>query len=154
MALVGNTDLYGGLGGEFTITTASTLNGALVLRHEIGHSLIDVGEEYEGGFAYFGVNSSPNFTDVKWAHWLTEPERTPRSEDAATPLQAYPWHDLEEASWSTSFETEGSERYPQAMLRFSIAGLTSADQYVVALAPFASVALLANRNIAFSSLAG
>lgn len=74
MALVGNTDLYGGLGGEFTwvlpchalspvrgeahpsgsITTASKLNGALVLRHEIGHSLIPVGEEYEGGYAYFG----------------------------------------------------------------------------------------------------
>jgi hypothetical protein len=53
-ALIGNSDLYGGLGGEFTITTASRLNGALVLRHEIGHSLIDVGEEYEGGYAYFG----------------------------------------------------------------------------------------------------
>lgn len=25
-----------------------------MLRHEIGHSLIPVGEEYEGGYAYFG----------------------------------------------------------------------------------------------------
>lgn len=64
MALVGNTQLYGGLGGEFTITTASTLNGALVLRHEIGHSLIDVGEEYEGGFAYFGGEWKSNMTGL------------------------------------------------------------------------------------------
>lgn len=31
------------------IITASKLNGPLVLRHELGHSLIPVGEEYEGG---------------------------------------------------------------------------------------------------------
>ena len=64
--LLGNDPLYGGLGGEFTcvisslsswvclrltvrVITASELNGPLVLRHELGHSLIDVGEEYEGG---------------------------------------------------------------------------------------------------------
>jgi hypothetical protein len=47
--LLGNDPLYGGLGGEFTIITASEKNGPLVLRHELGHSLIEVGEEYEGG---------------------------------------------------------------------------------------------------------
>lgn len=31
------------------IITASKMNGPLVLRHELGHSLIGVGEEYEGG---------------------------------------------------------------------------------------------------------
>jgi hypothetical protein len=31
------------------VITASALNGPLVLRHELGHSLIPVGEEYEGG---------------------------------------------------------------------------------------------------------
>lgn len=31
------------------VITASPLNGPLVLRHELGHSLIPVGEEYEGG---------------------------------------------------------------------------------------------------------
>lgn len=34
------------------IITASELNGPLVLRHELGHSLIEVGEEYEGGMYY------------------------------------------------------------------------------------------------------
>jgi hypothetical protein len=74
------------------------------------------------------VNSSPNFMDVKWSHWLTSPEKEPRSEDAATPLQAYPWFDLEESKWSVEFETEGRERYPNAMLRFSVAGLLSAQE--------------------------
>ena len=33
------------------VITASKLNGPIVLRHELGHSLIDVGEEYEGGWS-------------------------------------------------------------------------------------------------------
>lgn len=64
----GNDPLYGGLGGEFTyilytlysfidaadelfcsVITASELNGPIVLRHELGHSIIEVGEEYDGG---------------------------------------------------------------------------------------------------------
>jgi len=86
--LLGNDPLYGGLGGEFTyvhslssqatlplnlfrISTASVLNGPLVLRHELGHSIIQVGEEYDGGFAYFGPNSQYKLKDdVKWRHWL------------------------------------------------------------------------------------
>ena len=39
-----------------------TYLGFSPFRHEIGHSLISVGEEYEGGYAYFGgasVSSSP-----------------------------------------------------------------------------------------------
>lgn len=45
---VGNDGLYGGLGGEFTVITASEINGPLVLRHELGHTLIDEGDEYDG----------------------------------------------------------------------------------------------------------
>jgi hypothetical protein len=36
------------------IITASELNGPLVLRHELGHSLIPVGEEYDGGMLAVG----------------------------------------------------------------------------------------------------
>ncbi|KAF5360455.1 hypothetical protein D9756_004955 [Leucocoprinus leucothites] len=71
--LLGNDPLYGGLGGEFTVITSSILNGPLVLRHELGHSIIDVGEEYDGGFAYFGVNAAHNASEpVPWDHWLSE----------------------------------------------------------------------------------
>jgi hypothetical protein len=42
--LIGNDDYYGGLGGEFTISTRSLTSGTIVLRHELGHNLIYVGE--------------------------------------------------------------------------------------------------------------
>ncbi|CED82240.1 Ubiquitin-specific protease [Phaffia rhodozyma] len=134
MAIVGNFAYYGGLGGEFTITTASKLNGALVLRHEIGHSLIEVGEEYEGGFVYTGVNSSPSLKSSKWAHWLSDPLSKPRQEDMNTPLQAYPWHDLSASSWKiTFFVPDGIERYPDFALRFSVAGLRDEAEMLVKL---------------------
>ncbi|KAL7414016.1 IgA peptidase M64-domain-containing protein [Mrakia frigida] len=131
MALVGNFDYYGGLGGEFTITTRSELKGALVLRHEIGHSLIPVGEEYEGGYAYFGVNSSPSLASIKWDHWLSDPLSPPRAEDAVTPLQVYPWQDLSKSSFTTTFSTKGFEVYPRTMLRFSVAGMRSSKEMLV-----------------------
>ena len=46
--IIGNDGLYGGLGGDFTVITASEINGPLVLRHELGHSLIEEGDEYDG----------------------------------------------------------------------------------------------------------
>jgi hypothetical protein len=46
--MTGNDGLYGGLGGDYTVITASEINGPLVLRHELGHSLIDEGDEYDG----------------------------------------------------------------------------------------------------------
>ena len=48
MLMTGNDGLYGGLGGDFTVITASEINGPLVLRHELGHSLIEEGDEYDG----------------------------------------------------------------------------------------------------------
>ena len=48
MLITGNDGLYGGLGGDFTVITASEINGPLVLRHELGHSLIEEGDEYDG----------------------------------------------------------------------------------------------------------
>lgn len=53
-SLIANDDFYGGLGGEFVISTKSNRTGTIVLRHEMGHNFIDVGEEYDGGSAYFG----------------------------------------------------------------------------------------------------
>lgn len=46
--MIGNDGLYGGLGGDYTVITASEINGPLVLRHELGHSLIEEGDEYDG----------------------------------------------------------------------------------------------------------
>ncbi|KAI0824018.1 IgA peptidase M64-domain-containing protein [Trametes gibbosa] len=137
--LMGNDPLYGGLGGEFTVITPSLANGALVLRHELGHSVIDVGEEYDGGFAYFGVNAAHNVTlpDVPWAHWLTSSDGLhdhvhdhqvlrPRVERSVMPMQAYPWTLLNTSqSWSTTFNSSG--RYAWHLVRFSLSGLPEKD---------------------------
>lgn len=129
--LLGNDPLYGGLGGEFTIITASELNGPIVLRHELGHSIIDVGEEYDGGYAYFGVNSDKyeRRNALKWREFLTNPESM-RIEDARVPLQIYPWHDLDISSWAISFNSSnlishqnGGPSYPTALLRASLSSI-------------------------------
>ena len=78
----------------------------MVLRHELGHTLIPVGEEYEGGewalplpdpdsladigVYYFGVNADkPEHLDsLSWREYLTDQDL--RVEDAKVPLQVYP----------------------------------------------------------------
>lgn len=163
--------MYGGLGGEFTlviwihvqvhhtltifhldlisITTASQVNGALVLRHELGHSIIEVGEEYDGGYAYFGVNSQATPEDVKWRHWLTstdlghpssvlEPTRIERSN---MPLQLYPWKYLTDAGapFRASFYASGT--FSRYSILFSVSGAAQKSDLII---------LLDGRNVEFN----
>ncbi|KAI0351405.1 hypothetical protein OH77DRAFT_1429702 [Trametes cingulata] len=152
--LMGNDPLYGGLGGEFTVITPSLANGALVLRHELGHSIIEVGEEYDGGFAYFGVNAAHNVTlsAIPWAHWLSntsscsavpdhphhmhgaqsKEEPSVRVERSVMPMQAYPWTLLNTSTpWSTKFNSSGT--YAWHLVRFSLSGLPEKDDLRVEL---------------------
>ena len=138
-----------------SISTASELNGALVLRHELGHSIIGVGgdifcfvvehvsdafegEEYDGGFAYFGVNAAQNISQVaglKWSHWLSsslQPGDVPRAERAIMPYQAYPWTILNKTSpWSDVFLSSGL--YSRHLVRFSLSGVPAAEHLKVSL---------------------
>ncbi|EHA46537.1 hypothetical protein MGG_02529 [Pyricularia oryzae 70-15] len=130
--LLGNDDLYGGLGGEFTVTTASCVNGAVILRHELGHSIIGVGEEYDGGEVYRGVNSAPNGDSVPWKSWYSSPEREPDVQRSNMPIQAYPWTLLNTTSaWSTSFPSAGT--YDSYSLQFSISGVSATEDLMVTL---------------------
>ncbi|KAI0762017.1 IgA peptidase M64-domain-containing protein [Trametes elegans] len=134
--LVGNDPLYGGLGGEVTIITPSQINGLTILRHELGHSIIDVGEEYDGGFVYFGVNTAHNTTlsAIPWAHWLSNASQAPtvRVERSVMPLQAYPWTLLNtSAPWSARFSSSGT--YASHAVSFSLAGVPDADELRVEL---------------------
>ncbi|KAK7048005.1 IgA peptidase M64-domain-containing protein [Favolaschia claudopus] len=125
--LLGNDPLYGGLGGRFTVITPSIANGALILRHELGHSIINVGEEYDGGYAYFGSNSYNNLSKaVPWAQWLTDPDPTHvRVERAVMPMQAYAWTLLNTSTpWSVKFDSSGA--YARHLVRFSVSGLPEA----------------------------
>jgi hypothetical protein len=150
--LVGNDPFYGGLGGEFTVITPSLANGPLVLRHELGHSVIDVGEEYDGGFAYFGVNAFNDLQEpVGWAHWLSTPDApdlwaapsgtasatqapwpTPRVERTVMPLQDYAWTMLNTSSpWRATFTSSGT--YARHLVRFSLSGIPDAEDLRVEL---------------------
>ncbi|KAI0718188.1 IgA peptidase M64-domain-containing protein [Cerioporus squamosus] len=155
--LMGKSELLphiSGLGGEFTVITPSLANGPLVLRHELGHSIIRVGEEYDGGFAYFGVNAAHNTTldAVPWAHWLTNSSdqihhdhdrdhgtpalavapKNARVERSVMPLQDYAWTMLNtSASWSTKFNSSGT--YAWHLVRFSLSGIPDAKDLTVEL---------------------
>ncbi|KAF7972035.1 hypothetical protein HWV62_19259 [Athelia sp. TMB] len=113
---------------------ASPANGALVLRHELGHSMIDIGEEYDGGFAYYGVNAAHNASSLPWMHWISEPTDglSLRVERSIMPLQAYPWTMLNTSSpWTINFFSSGT--YSKHLLKFSLSGIPSADHLDVLL---------------------
>ncbi|KAI0204293.1 IgA peptidase M64-domain-containing protein [Astrocystis sublimbata] len=130
--LLGNSELYGGLGGEFTVITASPVNGPAVLRHELGHSIIDVGEEYEGGQVYSGVNSAHNTSSVPWTQWYTDPASEPMIQRSNMPIQAYPWTFLNTTQkWCQSFDSAGI--YDSYLLQFSLSGMTASSDLRVEL---------------------
>ncbi|KAH6911530.1 IgA peptidase M64-domain-containing protein [Coprinopsis sp. MPI-PUGE-AT-0042] len=128
--LLGNDPLYGGLGGEFTVITSSILNGPLVLRHELGHSIIDVGEEYDGGYVYTGVNALHDISEpVSWSHWLSS---SPRVERTVMPLQDYAWDMLNTTTpWKTTFNSSGV--YSRHLVKFSLSGIPDAKDLKVEL---------------------
>jgi hypothetical protein len=101
----------------------------LVLRHEIGHSIIDVGEEYDGGYAYFGVNAVQDLSNVTWTHWLEHQDDDVnlfRAERSAMPMQAYPWTLLNTTQpWTISFLSSGN--YARHLIKFSLSGLPDRD---------------------------
>ena len=112
-------------------------------RHELGHSIIDVGEEYDGGYGYFGVNAAQNLsTPVSWSHWLSNlssdatstatAASSIRSERAVMPLQDYAWTLLNTTkAWSSNFSASGL--YSRHLVRFSLSGMPEASDLSVEL---------------------
>jgi hypothetical protein len=120
-SLLGNDPFYGGLGGEFTISTESPTSGTLVLRHEMGHNFINVGEGYDGGSVYRGANSDNRLTNIKWSHWLTEPQTTVPAEQNYLLVQDYAWHDLANGEYTVRFNSTG--QFDRSFLRFTVSGV-------------------------------
>lgn len=92
------------------------------------------GEEYDGGFAYYGVNAVHNVTklqDVTWAHWLSNPENSRldgqiKIERSNMPFQVYAWEMLNTTTpWSATFPSSGN--YARYRVRFSLSGLPHAS---------------------------
>jgi hypothetical protein len=118
--LIGNSPFYGGLGGEFTISTSSETSGTVVLRHELGHNFGSVGEEYDGGSSYFGANfaNSVAVANTKWKAWLDEDPLT--VQDATLLLQDYPWYLLQNGPRRYTFTSTGN--YNRWYLSFTASG--------------------------------
>ncbi|KAF9585805.1 hypothetical protein BGW38_000657 [Lunasporangiospora selenospora] len=125
-SLIGNDPYYGGLGGEFVISTSSNKSGTVVLRHELGHSLINVGEEYDGGQVYSGVNAERwSIQNVKWKHWLTD--KVPREEKNVLRVQDYAWYDLKQGPYKIPFKSDG--QFKRWSLKISHSGVDTDDSF-------------------------
>jgi len=90
------------------ISTSSNTSGTIVIRHELGHNLIPVGEEYDGGWVYSGVNAAYSLPPP-WKHWLTNPSAADIEERNRVIFQEYPWLDLSSGPWRKVFYTDGHE---------------------------------------------
>ncbi|KAJ3037627.1 hypothetical protein HDV00_001431 [Rhizophlyctis rosea] len=121
-SLIANSPYYGGLGGEFVISTRSKTSGTIVLRHEMGHNFVDVGEEYDGGQVYSGVNSSPNLFNLKWKHWLSGGTGgRVREERSVLRVQDYSWYDLAKGAYHIAFQSDG--KYERWFMQISASGV-------------------------------
>lgn len=108
------------------VITSSIANGPAVLRHELGHSIIGVGEEYDGGQVYRGVNSASSPDSVPWTEWYTDPSSEPKIQRSNMPIQAYPWTILNATEdWSQSFTSAGT--YDSYLLSFSVSGVEATE---------------------------
>lgn len=98
-----------------------------------------MGEEYDGGYEYFGVNAANVSQPVSWAHWLTNTtdvthphSAAARVERSVMPMQAYPWTMLNTSdAWSIQFSSAGT--YARHLVRFSLSGLPDSDDLLIEL---------------------
>jgi hypothetical protein len=104
--LIANDDFYGGLGGEYAISTRSVESGTVVLRHELGHNFGQVGEEYDGGQVYSGANHSSS-SNVPWKNWL----KNGKLEVYESKFLSgnYLWKNLKSGSFKTTFNFPGQD---------------------------------------------
>ncbi|KAJ3290429.1 hypothetical protein HDU79_003237 [Rhizoclosmatium sp. JEL0117] len=132
-SLIANDPFYGGLGGEFTIGTSSHTTGTLVLRHEFGHTMIQVGEEYDGGEAYSGCNAARKLDNIKWKHWLTADTSTTDLLEERNPqrIQDYSWYDLAQGPYILNFTSTGD--FQRWHLRITASGVETPDSLQVLL---------------------
>ena len=122
--VIANDPWYGGLGGEFAISTSSLKSGTVVLRHELGHNFGRVGEEYDGG-GYFGANHADELNSVDWKHWIHTSSPKVHAEPMVARFLAWPWHDFKDGPFEASFKSNG--QYSRTSIRFSASGFGHQD---------------------------
>lgn len=117
--IVGNDPFYGGIASSFATTTSSHTSGAVVLRHELGHTIGSVGEEYDGG-AYFGRNNSKKLDKLSWIHFATDKPNV-KAEPGKLRHLSWPWKNLKDRPSKLRFTSEAG--YTIGNIYFSASGL-------------------------------
>ena len=126
-SLIGNDPFYGGLGGEFVISTSSKTTGTTVLRHEMGHNFATEGEEYDDGYVYSGYNSASSINSIAWRHWATTPIT---GENKLNMLATeHPWASLA-TPYSINFKTSSGYNYLKILI--SLSGVETSNTVEVA----------------------
>lgn len=120
--VIANDPWYGGLGGEFAISTSSIQSGTVVLRHELGHNFGRVGEEYDGG-GYFGANHASDTSSIGWRHWANDSTPRIREQPMVARFLGWPWHDFKNGPFEARFKSNG--QYAKTIIRFSASGFGS-----------------------------
>jgi hypothetical protein len=127
--VIANDPYYGGLGGEFAISTSSVNSGTVVLRHELGHNFGRVGEEYDGG-GYFGANYSTSASNPGWSHWATD--RGPlRAEPMMARFIDWPWHKLDKGPFTANLSSDGGLK--RTWIRLSASGIETPETLQITL---------------------
>ncbi|KAI0238441.1 hypothetical protein L0F63_006245 [Massospora cicadina] len=124
-SLIANDDFYGVSAGR---------SGTVVLRHEMGHTFDEIGEEYDGGEVYEGVNSANKLSNLPWAHWLSQGRRSThlREERNHVVFQYYAWHDLtKDGPYVVNFTTSG--KFPRWYLQISTSGMATEGSFSLTL---------------------
>lgn len=129
-SIIANDLYYGGLGGKFVIATASPTAGSVVLRHEMGHNMINVGEEYDGGAVYTGPNSATtsSLNSLPWSSWTSAKPVTEEPQNLV--LQKYSWYNLAKGPLTYTFTMTGTT-YPHWFMRFSASGVNQPGDLVI-----------------------
>jgi hypothetical protein len=88
--------------------------------------LIPVGEEYDGGYVYRGVNAAHQLPPP-WVHWLTNhshPQAAIAEERNRVLFQVYPWQSLTLEPWRRVFYTEGhDDGWERVYIQSSVSGV-------------------------------
>jgi len=103
-------------------------SGTVVLRHELGHTVGRVGEEYDGG-GYFGANNTTSATNPSWRHWLTP--ASPSIEPIVAHHIAWPWQYLPNGPYRLSWTSPSN--MSSYHISFSASGIETDQSIKLAL---------------------
>jgi len=118
LIMIANDPYYAGTVDYFIISTSSKANGTVCLKHEMAHSIGEVGDEYDGNptVHYYGANFSESLSKIKWRKWLSGPLR---EEPAKAVFIDWPWRNWSTGLYPLNFVLDSDYEICEVDLSFS-----------------------------------